>query len=220
VERLVDLARERVEPRRIVDAHPDRAEEVERPARRLHRLLEVLALEPEVRRTLGRDRSHDLEREVDREHRALQRHLVADLPAVLLERAFTHYRAVAPALELLELLLRDLVIGPRLGDRIGLDREVRERDTVLLAKHAAEPRPARHRDHARHRAYLLQVGIGQRIDEARLVVHDDARVGGDLLEDPVHAVGHRREEADQRDRERDRAAGQQAAQLVAREVAP
>ena len=98
----------------------------------------------------------------------LQRDRVADLPAVLLRacRARRSRRRGArgsprapPARSRSRAKTPPIVVG--------LDREVREGDALLLLEDAAEPGPARRRDHARHRAHLLQVGVGQRIDEAR-----------------------------------------------------
>src|SRR5262249_60337049 len=85
-ERLVDLARQGIEPGGIVEPHPDRAEEVEGPARGLHRLFEVLALEPEMRRALVRNRADDLAREVDGEKGPMQGPLDADRPSKVLHR--------------------------------------------------------------------------------------------------------------------------------------
>jgi hypothetical protein len=204
----------------VVDPEPDGAEDVEARAGRAQRLVEVLALEPEVGRALVRDLARDAEGKLDRIEGALERDQVADLPVVLPQGGAPDDGAIAVAPEVLELLRIEVPIGPDHPDRVGLDREVRKGDTLVFVEDAAEPGPARGAHHPRQRAHLLEIGVGERIDQTGLVVHHDARVRRHLLDDAPQSLGHGLEQADQRDRQRDGAAGQQAAQLVAGEIAP
>ena len=125
----------------------------------LHGLLEVLAVEPEDHGAAGlhlrRDDADDLEGQIDGEERAAQRDVLADAPAELLHGVLADQRGVADRLEAGERARVDVVVGPDVGDRLGVDREVGEH-VLRLVVDPAEPRVLVDRDDARDRLHALR----------------------------------------------------------------
>src|SRR5581483_6899631 len=217
-EEVVDRAHDAVDLLGTIGAEPDHADAAESAAA-LHRLLEVFPVEPEDHRVPDRraDDPDDPEREVDGEDRAAERDLLADAPVELVERRLADERAVADRPEAGERLRLDLVVGPDLGHRVGIDREVREHVLRLVAD-AAEPRVVIDADHARDAADLVHEREGQPVREPRLVVDRDADVGRRALEDRVECARERQHGADEEDRERDRQRREDRAERMAEEV--
>ena len=107
------------------------------------------------RRVDGADR----ERPIARENRALQRDILAELPAEFTEQPLADQRARPVLQERLPLIGRNHDLRIHREIRLWVDREVRE-EALAVAVSPAEPVRPTHVVHARHR--LDAVGVRER----------------------------------------------------------